>query len=147
LLKVDKVILDQEEFKRWLNMAKQTLKSAKLDLEGEFYNWACFKSHQSAEYAVKALIRGIGEQSYGHSVYKLLATLNKLRFSVPSKLISFAKTLDQYYTPTRYPDVWIEGVPYEYYSKETAEKAIEYASRIINWVEETWRKLSERERN
>lgn len=75
---------------------------------------------------------------------KLLTTLNKLGLNVPLKLISLAKTLDQYYTLTRYPDVWVEGVPYEYYSKETAQKAIEYASKIIKWVEDTWKKLSEK---
>ncbi|MCY0883814.1 MAG: HEPN domain-containing protein [Acidianus infernus] len=32
--------------------AKQTLESARSDLNSGFYNWACFKSQQAAEFTV-----------------------------------------------------------------------------------------------
>ncbi len=61
-------MLDEDEYKRWIAMAKKTLESARRDLEGGDYNWACFKSQQSAEFAVKAILWGIGEPRYGHAV-------------------------------------------------------------------------------
>ena len=44
--------LDDDEFQRWMVNAKSTLKSADNDKSSEFYNWACFKAQQAAEYAV-----------------------------------------------------------------------------------------------
>ena len=140
-------MLDEEEFQRWHRMAVKTRKSAMQDLRGEFYNWACFKAHQCAELAVKALMRGMGRHVYGHSVYKLLEELKKIGFNVSHDLISRAKTLDQYYVPTRYPDAWVEGSPYEYYSEEDASKALDSCTSILNWVEENWKILLMKEKN
>jgi len=132
-------LLDEDEFKRWFIMASGTVRSAQGDLERGDYNWACFKAHQSAEFAVKALLRGLGLGAYGHSVSALLAT-------APAELkaldvLQQAKTLDKYYVPTRYPNAWAEGSPADYYSKEDASQAIEYAKSIIGWVEAAWRLL------
>ncbi len=41
--------------KDWLNQALRDLNHAKISLEHEDYEWACFASHQAAEKAVKAL--------------------------------------------------------------------------------------------
>jgi len=53
-------------------MARRTLESARRDVEGGDYNWACFKAHQAAEFAVKGLLYGVGKPARGHSVFKLL---------------------------------------------------------------------------
>jgi HEPN domain-containing protein len=37
--------LDEGEFERWKRSALRTLESARRDLDGGDYNWACFKSH------------------------------------------------------------------------------------------------------
>ncbi|RLE74765.1 MAG: hypothetical protein DRJ56_06845 [Thermoprotei archaeon] len=34
------------------------MRSAEADLESGLYNWACFRAHQAAEKAVKAVLRG-----------------------------------------------------------------------------------------
>jgi len=134
-------LLDEDEFKRWFKMALGTVRSAEGDLERGDYNWACFKAHQSAEFAVKGLLRGLGLGAYGHSVSALLA-------AAPSELkvlnlLQRAKTLDKYYVPTRYPNAWAEGSPADYYTREDASQAIEYAKSIISWVEEAWRSLKQ----
>jgi len=134
-------LLDEDEFKRWFKMALGTIRSAEGDLERGDYNWACFKAHQSAEFAVKGLLRGLGLGAYGHSVSALLA-------AAPSDLkaedvVQQAKTLDKYYVPTRYPNAWAEGAPPDYYTKEDASQAIEDAKSIIGWVEEAWRSLKQ----
>ena len=134
-------LLDEDEFKRWFNMDLATVRSAEGDLERGDYNWACFKAHQSAEFAVKGLLRGLGLSAYGHSVSALLA-------AAPTELkahavVQQAKTLDKYYVPTRYPNAWAEGSPSDYYSREDASQAIGYANSIIGWVKEAWRSLKQ----
>lgn len=41
--------------KDWLKQALRDLEHAKSSMENEYYEWACFASHQAAEKAVKAL--------------------------------------------------------------------------------------------
>jgi HEPN domain-containing protein len=128
--------LDEDEFERWLASAISTLKSAMSDKSAGFYNWACFKAQQSAEYAVKAFLKGIGSDSFGHSVSLLLmkADFNK-------KLINIAKTVDKYYIPTRYTDAWAEGSPEDYYTIDNANEAIECSESIIKEIEDRWKSL------
>ena len=136
------MILDEEEFERWLRSAKLTLRSALRDSEAGDHNWACFKAHQAAEKALKALLWGIGEPAYGHSLKALAERVREVGLEAPSWLIRAATRLSGYYTPTRYPDVWSEGIPEEYYTEEEAGEAIALARRIVEWVEEVWRRLS-----
>ncbi|MDW8021524.1 MAG: HEPN domain-containing protein [Nitrososphaerota archaeon] len=133
-------MLDEPEYSRWMIMAKRTLESAKGDLQRGDHNWACFKAQQSAEFAVKALLHGLGLEAYGHSVSSLLSRLPKELN--PSDIMQEAKTLDKYYVPTRYPNAWMEGLPTDYYTHQDAMQAIDYSGKIINWVEGSWRLLS-----
>jgi len=120
--------------------SKKTLESARGDLNRGDYNWACFKAQQAAEFAVKALLHGLGEPSYGHSISRLLKKAPK-GVSVPGDVMQAAITLDKYYVPTRYPNAWSEGIPSEYYSRKDGEEAIVCAEKIISWVEDTWKSL------
>ncbi|BCU66867.1 DNA-binding protein [Sulfolobales archaeon HS-7] len=133
--------MDADEFDRWFKSAKLTIDSAKHDLEGGFYNWACFKAQQSAELAVKAYFYGIGQPRTGHTVSNLLTLLN-----APEDLIDMAKYLDKLYIPTRYPDVWQSEAPQYYYTRREAEEAIKYAEEVIKYVEELWRTLLQKEK-
>jgi len=63
--------LDEGEFERWMRSAEATLSSARRDAEGGDYGWACFKAHQAAEKALKALLWGSGNPTYGHSLKRL----------------------------------------------------------------------------
>ncbi|MGC8608999.1 MAG: HEPN domain-containing protein, partial [Thermoplasmata archaeon] len=128
--------LDEDEFNRWLSHAKSTLISAKNDRSSNFYNWACFKAQQSAEYAVKAYLRGTGNDSFGHSVSLLL---KKCDFN--DTVINLAKKIDKYYIPTRYTDAWSEGIPEDYYTLEDANEAIDCSESIISEVENKWKSL------
>ena len=134
-------MLDKNEYLRWIVSAKKTLDSAKGDFERGDYNWACFKAQQSAELAVKALLHGLGMPAYGHSVSKLLLNIKSKGVIVPEEILEYAKTLDKYYVPTRYPNAWAEGVPHEYYTKKDAEESIVFAQKIIEWIEGLWKLL------
>ena len=117
-------MLDETEYSRWISSAKKTLESARGDLNRGDYNWACFKAQQAAEMAVKALLHGLGLPAYGHSISKLLINLRSKGLQVSNDIINLAKSLDKYYIPTRYPNAWVEGTPYDYYTVEDAESAI-----------------------
>ena len=39
-------LLDEEEYLRWVEMARRPLRSVERDLMGGDYNWACFKAHK-----------------------------------------------------------------------------------------------------
>jgi HEPN domain-containing protein len=139
------MLLDEGEFRRWIESARRTLRSAVRDLEGGDYNWACFKAHQAAEKALKALLWGVGRPRVGHSLPKLLQQIEEeLGIRAPGEVREACIRLNKLYTPTRYPDVWSEGIPEEYYSESEAREAISQAGRVIGWVEEIWRRLSGR---
>lgn len=138
-------LLDELEFSRWIIMAEKTIDSAQSDMERGDYNWACFKAQQSAEFAVKAFLHGLGLEAHGHSISSLLLKLPVEL--VPLVIIQEAKTLDKYYVPTRYPNAWAEGLPTDYYTHQDALQAIEHAKKIIDWVVKSWKSLSrEKER-
>jgi len=138
-------MLDESEYLRWMDTAKRILRSAYGDLERGDYNWACFKAQQSVEIAVKALLRGIGSPAYGHSITRLLIVARSEGIDVPESIIECAKALDKHYIPTRYPNVWPEGAPHEYYTRLDASNAIKCAEESILWIEKVWKRLEEGE--
>ena len=114
--------LDNDEYNRWIKHAEKTLESAISDSSSGFYNWACFKAQHAAEYAVKAYLRGTGINPSGHAVSLLLKNAG-----FNENIIDIARIIDKLYIPTRYTDVWSEGIPDDYYALSDAENAIEAA--------------------
>ena len=123
-------MLDEEEYLRWVEMARRTLRSAERYLDGGDY-----KVHQAAAYAVKGLLHGMGLGPQCHSISALLAKLPK-EFDVV-EMLDAAKLLDKYYVPTRYPNAWSEGVPADY-TRAEAEQALTHARNLVKWVEAKW---------
>ncbi len=135
-IRTRRALLDEREYSRWIEMARRTLDSSKRDLDGGDYNWACFKAQQSAEYALKGLLYGLGIIARDRSLVNLLS---KLPEELPTTgIMHVAKSLDKHYLLTRYTSAWIEGVPANYYTRQDAREAISYASLVIKWVEEQW---------
>ena len=132
-----------EEYRRWMAQAKRTLRSAEGDLMASYYEWACFKAQQAAEYAVKALLRGLGHAPVGHSITRLLKLLeHRTGLNVPEEVMDAAMELDRHYMAPRYPNVYDEGSPFEYYSERIARKVLNYAELLLAFVEEAaarWR--------
>ena len=131
------VPVDREEYRRWLGQAEHTLASARRDLSDSDFDWACFKAQQAAEYALKALLRALGNAAVGHSLVKLGETLQaSAGVAIPESLTQDARTLDRHYIPPRYPDAYPSGMPYEFYDSPTAAAAIDAAERILAFVRE-----------
>ncbi len=100
-------MLDSGEFERWMSSARHTLRSAEGDLEAGYYNWACFKAQQAAEFALKAYLWGVGRPAFGHSLTRLLAEVG----DPPPEIREACARLDKFYTAPRYADMWSEGAP------------------------------------
>jgi HEPN domain-containing protein len=109
------------------------------------YNWACFKAHQAAERALKALLWGVGVPRTGHSLTHLLNYIaQELGLRAPDDVRESCLVLDKHYVPTRYPNAWAEGTPEDYYFEGEAWSAIARARRVMEWVEGVWRESSRR---
>jgi len=129
-------LFDGEEFERWFKQAEQTLKSAEHDAEGGFWNWACFKSEQAAQFAVKGLLRALGEPAFGHSLTRLVRDLGKAGIAVPKDVQEASRLLEREYIPTRYADSYPSGSPYEFYDRKRAEDSLKACRLIMNFVRE-----------
>ncbi len=122
------------EAKRWLSEALWDLETAEILLREGRYNSAAFYAQQAAEKAVKALLYSINEAPWGHSVRVLLQRYFEATGIYEERLLVDARELDRHYIPSRYPNALPEGTPHEAYDRETAERALEAAKRIIGFV-------------
>ncbi len=122
-----------------------TLESARRDRVNGDYNWSCFKAHQAAEKALKALLLGLGSPRTGHSLIELGNSLRNMGVEVPADIYKALARLSKFYIPTRCPNSWSEGAPEDYYTNSEAGEAIQFAEKIIAWVRDIWKKLSRRE--
>lgn len=116
----------------WMDQAEGDLEHAQSDLRGGFYDWACFSSQQAAEKAIKAVFQKLGAEAWGPSVGDLFEELSKSR-RIPDELIDLALELDKVYIPARYPNAHPSGSPRKRYTKNEAQRVVEYATRIINF--------------
>jgi len=118
--------------KDWLDEAKGDLEHARNDMQGGFYNWACFSAQQAAEKAIKAVFQRIGAEAWGHSVADLLKELARKQV-VSEELMDASLELDKAYIPTRYPNAHPSGSPRSRYTKEESRRLIGYAEKIVQF--------------
>lgn len=108
---------------RWKDgyeQGKRDLARARVDLDHEFYEWACFTSQQAAEKMLKAAGYKLGLTLWGHSLSELLGLLSN-HVEVPPEILESAQTLDLYYVAARYPNGFPSGKPADYFSKTKAQ--------------------------
>ena len=125
--------MKQEEFDRYWKQATHTLESAVRDSEAGDFSWACFKAQQAAEFALKGWIRAEWKYVTGHSVYSLALEL-EVHLEIAEEIKKCSIDLDKVYIPSRYPDAFDAGAPMEYFGKEDADKHIDCARRILDFI-------------
>lgn len=120
-----------DEGARWLRQAGDDLKYARVLLKEGGYALACFVSQQVAEKALKGFLfeRGV-EEIRSHSVKDLGEWCARYDKTF-SALVEKAKKLDGYYIPTRYPNGWASGSPFEYYTRVDAKEAVKLAAMTL----------------
>ena len=125
----------REESRRWLDEALWDLETAKILHRNARYNAACFYAQQAAEKAVKALLYGLNEASWGHSIRILLERyIERTEDDEAKPLLSDARELDRHYIPSRYPNAHPSGTAYEAYDQKTSENAIKASEKIIEFA-------------
>lgn len=129
-----------ERSQDWMNQAEGDLLHAKSDVQGGYYDWACFSAQQAAEKAVKAVFQRMGAEAWGHSVADLLQELAE-RHAVPGRLRDEALELDKAYIPTRYPNAHPTGAPRTRYTKAEAVRLIDYAGQILEFCSDLLSKI------
>jgi len=117
-----------------LREAYEDLESCQLLLNGGQYHHVCFHAQQAAEKALKAALISLRFFEREHSVVHLLRRLSQF-VNVPTKLMNYARILDQYYIPPRYPNAFDMGTPADYYTREQAEEALRIAREVVDFCE------------
>jgi HEPN domain-containing protein len=110
-------------YEDWLNQAKIDIKAAEQSMKSEFFEWSCFQAHQSAEKALKSLLRFINLESWGHGLVHFLKawkeeTKGQKRYSFDKEqyddLLKKCQALDSHYIQARGPNGFSSGFPAEY---------------------------------
>jgi len=119
----------REEALDWWKEARYNLRQAKKIFEIEEYSVSSFLCHQAAEKSLKALYIVVKSRlpPRGHDLVKLGRTLNA------EEIMDYLKILNPHYMVARYPNA-ANTVPTEAYSREIAEKCLEAAGRVLEWV-------------
>jgi len=121
-----------EVAKRWLAQADADLAAGQRNRESAFL--ACFLAQQSAEKALKGLLQwSRGDHQRIHLIASLLDEC-ALAGPVPEALDAAARTLDKYYTTTRYPDALDYALPAESFSVREADEALRIAGEVASYV-------------
>lgn len=118
-------------YQDWLDQAERDLGRANIDIQTEYWEWACFTAQQAAEKAVKALLMNRGYTAWGHALTPMLRGLQDV--CVPDVLVAHAQSLDTFYIAARYPNGFAEGKPADYYNEQTAREAVHAATEIIRF--------------
>ena len=123
-----------KEAKRWIDQAKEDLRSAEILFDAGRYYLVCFLAQQIVEKALKSVIYFNKEDLVlGHSVRKLVEWASKFdkRFE---GLINKISILDSYYIPTRYPNGLPDGIPAEIFNCDAAENAYKLAETTVQII-------------
>jgi HEPN domain-containing protein len=115
----------------WLKQSSADLRAGERNRDTPFL--ACFLAQQSAEKALKALLYWRkGDAMRLHQIAKLLDELGE-EF-VDATIAADLRTLDKYYTTTRYPDSIDFASPEESFSQREATEALRIAASAVDAV-------------
>jgi HEPN domain-containing protein len=121
-------------YRDWIAQAQRDLEKSRLDVQYEYWEWACFTAQQAAEKAVKALLMYHGLEAWGYAITPMLRRLENPQ--AHEDLVRRAQLLDAYYIPSRYPNGFPEGKPADYYNRDKAEEAVDAARTIIRFCQD-----------
>lgn len=119
--------------KDWFRQAEADLRHARNAREAGDYEWSCFAAHQAAEKALKAVFLRQGMDAWGHTLTVLIGNLPEKVGKPSQELVDYARILDKYYIPTRYPNGFDSGAPTDYYTEVESRNAIQQAEAILEF--------------
>jgi HEPN domain-containing protein len=121
------------DWQKWLNFSDEDLRAADATLGDGVFSAACFHAQQAVEKAIKAmLLIKTGRVPRKHSILRLTEmSEDRELFEQYKEKLEF---LDKFYVPTRYPDALPGSLPEGLPNKEDAEKAVESAKEVVDFV-------------
>lgn len=117
----------------WFRQAEADLRHARHAHESNDFEWSCFAAHQASEKALKAVFLKLGLDAWGHTLTVLIGNLPSEVQKPSQTLIDYARILDKYYIPTRYPNGFDSGAPTDFYTQSEARQAIAQAEAILEY--------------
>ena len=126
------------EARRWFQQAYYDLKATRWNIEGGFYDTACFLAQHAAEKALKSILYFTGSRRKAlmtHSTVEMVREAGK-KINSLVELINEARELDLHYIPSRYPNGIPSGYPHQFYGRKNAEKALAAAEKIFNAIKD-----------
>jgi HEPN domain-containing protein len=124
------------EARRWFQQAFYDLKVTRWNIEGEFYDTACFLAQQSGGKALKSILYFLGSRRKAlmtHSTVEMVREAGP-KISTIIDLLDDARELDLHYIPSRYPNGIPSGYPHQFYGKKNAEQALAAAEKVFNSI-------------
>jgi HEPN domain-containing protein len=126
------------EARRWFQQAYYDLKATRWNMEGGFYDTACFLAQQAAEKALKSILYFTGSRRKAlmtHSTVEMVRESGK-KINSLNELINEARELDLHYIPSRYPNGIPSGYPHQFYGRKNADQALAAAETIFNAIKD-----------
>jgi HEPN domain-containing protein len=126
------------EARRWFQQAYYDLKATRWNMEGGFYDTACFLAQQAAEKALKSILYFTGSRRKAlmtHSTVEMVRESGK-KINSLTELMNEARELDLHYIPSRYPNGIPSGYPHQFYGRKNADQALAAAERIFNAIKD-----------
>ena len=126
------------EARRWFQQAYYDLKATRWNIEGGFYDTACFIAQQAAEKALKSILYFTGSRRKAlmtHSTVEMVREAGK-KINLFVELINEARELDLHYIPSRYPNGIPSGYPHQFYGRKNADQALTAAEKIFNAIKD-----------
>ncbi len=118
----------------WYEQGKRDRQRAEIDIQYGYYEWACFTLQQATEKFIKALGMSKGIILWGHSLTEMLKLIDPV-VTVPEVILDYARLLDLYYIPPRYPNGFASGKPADYFTETQAREALNAADQILRFCE------------
>jgi len=119
----------------WFRQSEADLRHARNALRDGDYDWSCFAAHQAAEKALKSIYLHRGMDAWGHTLTVLIGNLPASVTKPADLLVDYARILDKFYIPTRYPNGFDSGAPTDYYTAQEARQAIIQAEAILEYCQ------------
>lgn len=137
----------KSEAKRWFQQAFYDLQAARWNIQGRFYDTACFLAQQAGKKVLKSLLYYEGARRTAlltHSLVEMIREGEK-KVKALSRLLDQARELDLHYIPSRYPNGLPSGYPHQFYGKKVAQKAVIAAEKIFSSVRNFYQSQKEKE--
>lgn len=124
------------EAERWFRQASHDLRAARWNIDGGFYDTACFLAQQAAEKALKSLLYYLGLRRTALLTHSLVEMIEEAipQVSQLAEARGDARDLDLHYIPSRYPNGLPGGYPHRFYTEDVAHRAAAAAERIVSLV-------------